>query len=269
MLIRQQAGLVRNLNSVSDTFTSASKQIADGSQTIAQGAIEQSSAMEQLSATIAEINNMAKESMQTATNTLDEVQESGRLMDICIEYMSQMLAAMRRIDEKSQNITKTTKVIDDIAFQTNILALNAAVEAARAGQHGKGFAVVSEEVRNLAAKSAEAAKETATLIESSSMSVEEGNTIVEKVNASLQALAEITRKNAIKIAELQNVLVHQSEAMKGISIGIEQMANVIQQNNATAVESATTSKEMNSHADQLHDMLLTLSHNIDDKISLS
>jgi len=187
--------------------------------------------------------------------TFDEVQEVGRLMGDCIEQVEQMLTAMRTIDEKSQNIGKTTKVIDDIAFQTNILALNAAVEAARAGTQGKGFAVVAEEVRNLASRSADAAKETSTLVESSSLSVAKGNEIVEKVSASLQAVAAIAHKNAEQIAKVQSLSTQQSVEIEPINIGIEQVAKVIQQNSATAEESAAASEEMSAQASQLEKMM--------------
>ena len=243
------------INASTHQIATGSKQIADGAQALAQGSTEQASAIEQLSASIAEINNMAKDNSKISTEALGEVNEAGSMMGVCSEQMNDMLAAMKIIDEKSKTIHKTTKVIDDIAFQTNILALNAAVEAARAGQHGKGFAVVAEEVRSLASKSAEAAKETAMLLESSTQSVEEGNSIVVKVNESLHSIAEIARNNAIKTANIQTNSAAQSEAMAQITIGIEQVAQVIQQNSATAEESAAASEEMSSQSSLLEALI--------------
>jgi len=258
-------GLAKMVNRLNEMFdgihvsgaqvATGSKQIADSTHTLAQGASEQAASMVELSNSVAEVNSMTKENSQLANAALDEVQEAGQLMGICAEQMSQMLAAMRIIDEKSKNILKTTKVIDEIAFQTNILALNAAVEAARAGQHGKGFAVVAEEVRNLASKSAEAAKETATLLESSSQSVEEGNKIVGQVSASLQSMAEIAQKNTEKIEKVNSISASQSMAMEQINTSIYQVTHVVQQNSATVEESAAASIEMSSQSAILQDFI--------------
>ena len=246
---------LRQINSSSYQVATGSRQIADGAQALAQGATEQASAIEQLSASISEIKNMAKENSEISTAALNEVLEAGDMMKVCFGQMDDMLVAMKTIDEKSKTIHKTTKVIDDIAFQTNILALNAAVEAARAGQHGKGFAVVAEEVRSLASKSAEEAKETAALLESSTQSVEEGNAIVKKVNESLRSIAELAQNNAIKTANIQTNSTAQSEAMAQISVGIDQVAQVVQLNSATAEESAAASEEMSSQSDLLEGLI--------------
>ena len=240
--------MFKEINASANQVSSGSKQVADGAQSLAQGATEQAASVEEISSSIAEINNMAKGNTRKATEALEEVQEAGQLMGLCMEQMEQMLEAIRTIDEKSQSISKTTKVIDDIAFQTNILALNAAVEAARAGQQGKGFAVVAEEVRNLASKSADAARETGALIESSSQSVAEGSKIVEKVCESLNAVAKLAQQNAAKIADVQSISAHQSETMEQINIGINQVAGVVQQNSATAQQSAAASQEMSSQS---------------------
>jgi len=253
--VRSFNDIFENINAASVQVSTGSKQVADGAQSLAQGATEQAASIEELSSSIAEINNMARNNTQSSTEALEEAQQAGQLMGVCIEQMSQMLYAMQRIDEKSKNISKTTKVIDDIAFQTNILALNAAVEAARAGQHGKGFAVVAEEVRNLASKSAEAAKETGDLIESSSQSVEEGGKIVDQASISLQQVAEITQKQAATIAGIQSSSVQQSSAIEQINTGIDQVALVVSQNSATAEESAAVSEEMSSQSALLQELI--------------
>ncbi|MCL1903791.1 MAG: methyl-accepting chemotaxis protein [Oscillospiraceae bacterium] len=246
---------LNSINSSTVQVSHGSKQVAEGAQVLAQGSTEQASVVEQLSASIMEINTMAKDNAENASAALEEAKESGRLMNICMEQMNQMTDAMHTINDKSKDIFKTTKVIDDIAFQTNILALNAAVEAARAGQHGKGFAVVAEEVRNLASKSAEAAKETASLLESSTKSVEDGNRIVEQVNESLKSVADLSRRNAEKVESVQAISAQQSGAMEQVSTGIDQVSQVIQQNSATAEQSAAASEEMSGQSDMLGDLV--------------
>ena len=257
-LKRQQTEIMEYLVSLSDALSADSRHIADESQTLAQRAINQAVSVKELSTSISDINGMSKINTQTTTEALSETQQAVRLMSACMEQMKQMLVAMLSINEKSQIISKTTKVIDDIAYQTSILALNAAIEAARAGQYGKGFSVVAEEVRNLASRSASAAKETSELIISSLQSVEEGSEIVKRVNDSLNAVADSSQRNATKIAEVQTVLVKQSEAMGHITDSIAHMSQVIQQNSATAEEFASTSAEMNGHAVKLHETILTL-----------
>ncbi|MDR2089831.1 MAG: methyl-accepting chemotaxis protein [Clostridiales Family XIII bacterium] len=232
-----------------------SQQVAQASQTLATGAGEQAATIEEFTANVTLLQNMAEANTRTATDTLKDVRDSEHLMGECTDKMQQMLGAMRDIDEKSQSISKVIKVIDDIAFQTNILALNAAVEAARAGQHGKGFAVVADEVRNLASKSADAAKETAALIDSSSQSVAEGNAIVAKVNESLQAVGTISDKNAESIEKLHEASLRQSESMAEISSAIARLSAVVQANSATAEETAASAEEMSAQSAVLNDVV--------------
>ena len=163
-----------NINTASSQVATGAKQISESSMQLSQGATEQASSIEQLTASIEEISSQTKVNAENADEANTYASEASKFAASGDEQMQLMLGAMDDISASSRSISKIIKVIDDIAFQTNILALNAAVEAARAGQYGKGFAVVAEEVRNLAAKSATAAKETADLIEGSIIKVSVG-----------------------------------------------------------------------------------------------
>ena len=250
-----EATLVGKIEQVSTSFISTSKQISDGSQMLAQGSTEQSASIKDLSDSVAEIADKTKSNAGTAVKaanlaeTIKENAENGS------RQMDEMMMAVNDINEASGQISKVIKVIDDIAFQTNILALNAAVEAARAGQHGKGFAVVAEEVRNLAAKSAEAAKNTSSMIENSINKANLGVRIAGETAVSLSEIVTGINESSKLVREIAKSSEEQSLAINHLNVGIDQVAQVVEQNSATAEESAAVSTQMSSHASELKDLI--------------
>jgi methyl-accepting chemotaxis protein len=169
--------------------------------------------------------------------------------------MRDMVAAVEAINQASQNISQVIKEIDNIAFQTNILALNASVEAARAGQHGKGFAVVAEEVRNLSTKSADAAKNTGSLIADSVEKASLGARIAKETAASLAEIVSGIGESSEIISEIAISSEAQTTGINQINSGIEQVALVVQQNSATAEESAAASEELSGQSAMLNGLI--------------
>jgi methyl-accepting chemotaxis protein len=169
--------------------------------------------------------------------------------------MREMLESMDEINAASENIHKIIKVIDEIAFQTNILALNAAVEAARAGQYGKGFAVVAEEVRNLAAKSANAAKETTSLIENSIKKSERGTRIVHETAEAFDKIVKGVVEVDNIVREIAAASSEQAAGLEQIKGGIMQVSEVVQQNSTASEESASASEELSSQAELMREQV--------------
>jgi methyl-accepting chemotaxis protein len=243
------------INRAASQVSSGSDQVSAGAQALSQGATEQASSIQELSATINEVSVKVKDNAARALEAKDKTTDAGETVLQNNTQMQDMIVAMKDISDKSDQIGKIIKTINDIAFQTNILALNAAVEAARAGAAGKGFAVVADEVRNLAGKSAESAKSTAALIADTVASVEHGVKIANTAAASMQKVVEETQSAAKLVDEIAADSSEQASSIAQVNLGVEQISAVVQTNSATAEESAAASEELSSQAQLMNTLV--------------
>ena len=244
---------LQTINTAAEQVSTGASQVSSGAQALASGSTEQASSVEELSVTVTRVAEQAAANSDNVKVATQYVEQAGTDVETGNEHMGQLTEAMMEINSSSSQIANITKVIEDIAFQTNILALNAAIEAARAGNAGKGFAVVADEVRNLAAKSAEAARQTSDLIKASVDTVSKGTQITTQTAQILLDIREKTKLVIESIIKIDDASAEQAVAIEQIKQGLNQVSSVVQTNAATAEENSATSEEMSAQATTLQE----------------
>jgi methyl-accepting chemotaxis protein len=248
----------RSLGRAADQVASTAAQVSSSAQSLARGSSEQTSALDQTSASSEEINVMANRNARNSKSAADNMMEARQRVLDANRNLEHMSASMQEISASSNKISKIIKVIDEIAFQTNILALNAAVEAARAGEAGRGFAVVAGEVRNLAQRSARAASDTAMLIKDSIIKSQEGSRTLDEVVISIQAITEGTHKVKTQVEQLDASSKEQVLGIEQISEAVARMDKVTQHNATNAAEGAAASEDLNAQSRALTEVVRQL-----------
>lgn len=249
------AGTIKGIQNVSNEVSGAAEQVASSSNDLADGATNQAAVVEELTATVTSVSEQVEKNSQSAKEISVKVDELGNAISESNGKMHEMVDSMHEISEASKEIDKIITTINEIASQTNLLALNASIEAARAGEAGKGFAVVANQVNVLADQSAQAAKESATLIETSVKAVEKGMVIAGQTAAQLEEVAENSKVITTEVTNIAETLETQTTEIKQINEGIEQINDVVQTNSATSEECAAASQEMSSEAESLREMI--------------
>jgi methyl-accepting chemotaxis protein len=243
--------VIEGLSDGSMKVASASSHITAASQSLADGASKQAAGLEETSSSLEELTSMTKQNATNASQANTLMIDTSKVFEQANQAMNELNGSMKEISTASEETAKIIKTIDEIAFQTNLLALNAAVEAARAGEAGAGFAVVADEVRNLAMRAAEAAKNTANLIESTIKKIKSGTDTVSKTNEAFGKVSVGARKVGDLVAEITAASQEQAQGIEQINKAVAEMDKVVQQNAASTEESASASQEMNSQAEQM------------------
>lgn len=257
--------IARPIKSVADSLaagaeqtTEAAHQVACSSQSLAEGASQQAASLEETSSSLEEMASMTRRNAEGTVKAGELARQARASADAGVRDMRSMVDSMEAIKKSSDEVGKIIKTIDEIAFQTNLLALNAAVEAARAGEAGLGFAVVAEEVRSLAQRSAQAAKETALKIETALTSTTQGVHISSQVAAQLDSIVQQVRQVDELMAEVTTASGEQSRGIEQITGAVSQMDQLTQSNAANAEESASAAEELNAQSQTLKEAVRDL-----------
>ena len=247
-----------NLSESAEQVASASSQVANSSHSLAEGASEQAASIEETSSSLEEMSSMTKQNADNASQADNLMKTTNDVVHQSNISMDELTVSMNEISRASEETFKIIKTIDEIAFQTNLLALNAAVEAARAGEAGAGFAVVADEVRNLALRAADAAKNTAALIEGTVKKIKDGSDLVNKTNEDFGKVAESSSMVGALVAEIAAASNEQASGVDQVNKAVTEMDKIVQQNAANSEESASAAEEMNAQAEQMKDLIKEL-----------
>ncbi len=247
--------IITGLENGAHEVAQASEQLSGASQSLAEGASQQAASIEETSASLEEMSSMTKQNAENARQANGLMGETRQVVSKADDSMTQLTRAMDDISKASEETSKIVKTIDEIAFQTNLLALNAAVEAARAGEAGAGFAVVADEVRNLAMRAAEAAKNTAELIQGTVKKIQEGSGLVSTTNEAFHQVASSSSKVAELVGEIAAASAEQAQGIEEVNRAISEMDKVTQQNAANAEQSASASEQLNAQTAQMRSIV--------------
>ena len=252
---KSMADTVKGIQHVSDEVFEGAEQVASSSSDLADGATNQAAVVEELTATVENVSEQVAQNSKTAKEISGRVDELGNSILDSNSKMREMVDSMNEISVASKEIDKIIATINEIAAQTNLLALNASIEAARAGEAGRGFAVVANQVNVLADQSAQAAKESSLLIETSVKAVEKGMVIAGQTAAKLEEVAESSKNITEEVANIADTLETQTTEIYQINQGIGQINDVVQTNSATSEECAAASQEMSNEAESLRGLI--------------
>lgn len=242
---------LNQINVTARQVSTESKRMASDAQVLSGGAVKQASAVQELSASIQEISGQVESTSRDAGQARESSMDASAQLQICSAKMEELTAAMENISKSSAQIGGIIKTIENISSQTNILALNATVEAARAGEAGKGFSVVADEVRSLANKSSEAAKNITDLIEESMNLVDQGMALSEETTNALLGVVKGAKVATEMIDRIADAAVSQSQSIKQVTLGMEQISEVVQTNASTAEKSAASAEELYGQAEEM------------------